>query len=435
MRILQVAHNFVHRNKAGSEIHTYSLSKELGKQNKVYLFFNDFQVSRKEFTRKGYYEDLPFVSVNSSDPYQNYTYKNRRVDRAFERIIEQFRPDIVHFQHLINLSMSLVDVIYQEGIPTVFTLHDYWLMCPQIHLIDNDLYICTEINRFKCLRCLWSDPLYKLKPIQASQPGTYVNLPKNLIKMVLNAQLKLRAIPFILYNRPKAIQRILDRIDLFIAPSRLLREKIIQMGIVPTKIIYLEHGIDDSMFHTIQKVSSRQLRFGFVGSTIPIKGISVLIRAFNNVREAVLDIYGRVTEEQREDCEKLIQNKNIKFRGEVCGETKREAFSNIDVLIVPSICFENSPVVIHEGFAAGIPVIASNIGGIPELVKDGKTGLLFKVGNSEELFEKIMYFINNPSEVERMSKQIKPVKTIKEHAVEIENIYFNLIEKKIKRKK
>ena len=88
---------------------------------------------------------------------------------------------------------------------------------------------------------------------------------------------------------------------------------------------------------------------------------------------------------------------------------------------------ENSPLNIREAFMSKTPVIASDIGGLSEMIQDGETGLLFKVGDSRDLFKKIRYFIDNPIEIERMSKKIKKVKTIEENAKEMEAIYRELI--------
>ena len=88
---------------------------------------------------------------------------------------------------------------------------------------------------------------------------------------------------------------------------------------------------------------------------------------------------------------------------------------------------ENSPLTIREAFMSKTPVIASDIGGLSEMVQDGETGLLFKAGDSRDLFKKIRYFIDNPIEVERISKKIKKVKTIEENAKEMEAIYRELI--------
>ena len=153
-----------------------------------------------------------------------------------------------------------------------------------------------------------------------------------------------------------------------------------------------------------------------------------MIDAFNKVTgNAELKIYGRVTPSLLGELKKRIVNSNIHIMGELKKEDKRKAFSEIDVLIVPSICYENSPLTISEAFLAKIPVITSNIGGMAELVRDGEYGLTFPVGNAEKLQEKIELFIQNPGLRDRLSANLPEVNDIKTHAKEIINVYHNVI--------
>ncbi len=448
MKILQVVHDFLPKCVGGTEIYTYSLCKELSKCNNVHLFFSDSGIDIGEFIKRGYYDDLAFMSINPLQYAGHFTYlnllkpggyftcTNKKVDKTFKTLIDEFKPDIIHFQHLINLSTNLVNIAYQAKIPMVFTAHDYWLLCPKAHLIDYNLNACMTINnKSKCIKCLWSSRLHGFNKIKISQPKTYIEFPKNLIKIVLNPLTLLHTIFYVFYIRPKAIQEIIEKVDIFISPSHRLYDKLVEHGVPKDKMICLDSGIADAVIRDIQKTSSKQLRFAFIGPLVPSKGIQVLIEAFNNIENATLDIYGPLWEDMKRIYMKLIKNKNIKLKGEFKHEEVQGVFSNIDILIVPSVCMENSPLTIREAFVTKIPVIASNIGGLPEMVQDGKTGLLFKVGDSKDLFEKIMYFIDNPGELKRMSGEIGPVKTIEKNAAEIETIYENLISKRRSRNK
>ena len=170
------------------------------------------------------------------------------------------------------------------------------------------------------------------------------------------------------------------------------------------------------------------MRFGFIGTIRAPKGIYLLIDAFNKITgTAELKIYGRVTSSMVEDLKKRIVNSNVHIMGELKKEDKRKAYSEIDVLIVPSICYENSPLTISEAFLSKIPVITANIGGMAELVKDGEYGFTFPVGNAEKLREKIQLFIRNPKLKDNLSANLPEVKDIKTHTKEILNIYHNLI--------
>jgi len=437
MRILQVVHDFLPNAIGGTEIYTYALSKELSKHHEVYLFFKDTKINENNFIKKGYFDGLPFLSVNPNKYFKNFPYfnlikhssyffgNNKKIDDIFKDLIEEFKPDIIHFQHLIGFSPNLIKIAHEKKIPIVFTVHDYWLLCPKAHLIDNNLNICNIArDKFKCIKCLWNDGLYKFKKIKINHPKTYIEILKNLAKIILNYLKRPYLIFYIFYIRPRAIHEIIKKSDLFISPSYKLKNKLIEYGILKNKLIYLDLGIDDINFNNVKKTISKKIRFAFIGPVVSYKGIQVLLNAFDNIKDATLDIYGPVINSK---FKKFIKNKSIKFKGKFNHQELVEIFSNIDILIVPSICMENSPLVVREAFATKTPVVASDIGGLSEMVQNGKTGLLFKVGDSRDLFEKIRYFIDNPSEIKRMSREIKSIKTIKENASEIDVIYRHLI--------
>lgn len=438
MRILQVVHNFLPKAMGGTEIYTYNLSKELSKHHDVYLFFKDMNI--KKCFKKGHFEGLPFLAVNTNKCNKRYTYfdlikskiyfiiNNKGIDKVFQALIEEFNPEIIHFQHLIGLSMNLVNIAYKYKIPIVFTAHDYWLLCPKAHFIDNNYVLCRDSNNNrKCVKCLNNKGLYRLKKIKIFQSNTYIELLKNIIKIILNLTIKIYTIYYIFYFRPKMIQDIIKKVDIFIAPSKKLKSKLVENGVPTKKAIYIGSGINNNNLKNIQKTKSKKIRFAFIGSLSIHKGIKVLIESFDTIKDAVLEIYGFTSEENKKEYMNLAKNKNIHFMGSFEHDEIGKIFAKTDILIVPSICMENSPLTIREAFMSRTPVIASDIGGLSEMVHDGKTGLLLKVGDSRDLFEKIKYFINNPSEVERMSKEIKKVKTIGENTKEIEAIYKDLI--------
>lgn len=228
------------------------------------------------------------------------------------------------------------------------------------------------------------------------------------------------------YKREKAVRRVFKNIDLFISPSKFLRSKFIAYGLLQEKIIYCDNGMNYNVlknYHNRKRPTNHMI-FAYIGSHQVEKGVPLLIEAFNGISDTQLRIYGSGGEKQYQG---LIKNPNIHLMGRVEDDQKAEAFSEIDVLIVPSLWFENSPLTIHEAFMFGVPVITSNIGGMAELVEDGRTGLHFEVGNAEDLRRKIQFCIDSPAEVERMAQNIPKVKSIQENVQELEEIYSNLI--------
>ena len=235
-------------------------------------------------------------------------------------------------------------------------------------------------------------------------------------------------------KRNKYLLNVLKEIGLLIAPSRFLREKYIGFGVPPEKIIYSDYGMDTKIVKKSQRSPSDKLIFGFMGTFMPTKGVHVLIDAFAKVPEdrAELKIYGYAPNEYHLEYLDLIEKKlkeknNIKMMGKYDIKNIPEILSEIQVLVVPSIWWENSPLTIHEAFMAGVPVITSDIGGMAELVKHKVNGLLFKVGDSEDLYRKIMMLIENPELIRELSANVPSVKSIEENAEELEKIYKDLI--------
>ncbi|KKL79454.1 hypothetical protein LCGC14_2014650, partial [marine sediment metagenome] len=206
--------------------------------------------------------------------------------------------------------------------------------------------------------------------------------------------------------------------------------KYIEYGIPEDKIIYLDYGFNKELFNGIKRNPSLKIRFGFLGRIVPVKGISLLIEAFNEIdhSKAELNIYGKLPSSYlflKEQC----LNSAISFKGCYNYNEISNILSNIDVLVTPSIWFENSPLVIHEAFLAKIPVITSNLGGMAELVIHKKNGLLFEPRNVEDLKKKMECFINNPKLIEKYSQETY-VRSIQEDVQEIMKLYFKLVKRK-----
>jgi len=180
-----------------------------------------------------------------------------------------------------------------------------------------------------------------------------------------------------------------------------------------------------NFFKNINKDLSEKVRFGYIGSLVDSKGVFVLLKAFEGINNAVLNLFGTAIETTVQKINHMSEN--IIFHGPFNHSEINNIFKNIDVLIVPSICMENSPLVIREAFATKTPVIASDIGGLSEMIRHGENGCLFKAGNSEDLRNIIQNIIEQPEIVNQLSKNIKRPKSMKENANEVEKIYQDII--------
>ena len=451
MKILQVIHGFPPHNVAGSEVYTHALSRELAKAHEVHVFHRIADPQRGEYElQHATYDGLNVWTINNTFKYCHsfeQTYENEAITKKFGDVLEELRPDVVHFGHVTNLSTTLVGEVKARRIPVVFTLHDFWLFCQLGQLLKHDLSLCDGPDEFECARCL--APQLAIRPslrrafevvrrsVQGLQGDTFV---RRLLRKVYhryarlvfhiqrNGRAQIRA-------RTEHVTQMCSQVDLFVAPSHFLLEKFVEFGVPRSKIVHQDHGFDTALVTDVAHRPSSRLRFGFTGTFIPSKGVHVLLEAFNILEapHAELRLHGRFApfhygyEDYPDRLKLLSQKENVLWCGEYENVEIGRILSEIDILVVPSIWHENSPLTIHEAFLAGVPVITANIGGMAELVKDGVNGLLFEVGNAQDLARRMQMVINERSLIEKLRKNIGPVMSIEQHAASMVEAYGRLV--------
>ncbi|MDI3475590.1 MAG: hypothetical protein PWQ95_1318 [Thermococcaceae archaeon] len=404
----------------------YNLAKELSKSHEVHVVYPTYAktikqpqiVSKIHSNLHVHTLQIPQFVLFKAIQIKN-TYINKSIEQKFMEFLRDIEPDIIHFHNLWRFrSAKLIDVAHQLNIPAVLTLHDYWFLCPFSIMVNYKNNVCSMPEPNECHRC-WVEKLTANAPVRQLRP-------------FLRFTLKIANSPKDFKKRNEFLKRMLLTVDKIIAPSRFLRETFIRSGVPEEKIIYLENGYNLSEFKGFKKKKkdTNKIIFGFAGSVIPIKGVHLLIDTFLKIPEdkAELRIYGNYDPKSsyvRKLFSKIQGKSNIYFLGKY--DDPKVPFSEVDILVFPSISYENCPLVLAEARATKTPVIASNLGAIPEFVEDGKTGLLFEPGNLQDLYEKIMAIIENPELIEKFKANIKPPKSMKEHAKEIESLYISLI--------
>lgn len=427
MKILQVVHYFPPSGMGGSELHTYQLSKELLKFHDVRLFFTIPDDNGPEKIEQGCYDGLPYWALKKNYCTFDKPFHERStwVEREFRKTLDTFKPDIVHFQHLINLSLTLPSLARKMRIPCCYTLHDFWLLCPRTIFLNSKLHECDSYSPQQCTDCVQDRIGYYTL---TDKNSWLVSIAKNHAKRVLNFKKKFIVFFSIALWRVYWVRKIFNAVNLFIAPSYYLHARFVSHGLSAQKSIFIPHGSYTKALSKIKKTSSSILRFACIGTIKAPKGIYVLIDAFNKIDGPhELKLYGRITPAIVEDLNKRIINPHIRIMGELTTEDKPKAFSEIDVLIVPSIWGETYSLVISEAFMTKTPVIVSDIGAMAERVKDGVTGLTFPPGDSKALAQKIALFINDRSLKDRLASAIPAVKDVSVYADEIVQLYNGLI--------
>lgn len=451
MRILQVVHSLPFYSQAGAEIYTLGLSLQLSKKHQVGIFCRISDPAQKEYAvEERNFGAIKAFLINNTFKYCGsfgMLYENEAIDAKFSQVLDKVNPDVVHIQHLAFLSTGIIRKIKEKGIPAVFTLHDYWLMCPRWHLFKKSGSPCAEAFTSKfgheCVDCLgemfaMTNGILKLYGLSKRLfPPLVLNRVMGGYSFCAGKFLKKRGNGINkLVERNRKIRNLLEYVDIFLAPSEYLKKRFEDFGIPGKKIRLNRYGFDLSQFIVHDRTRQGKIRFAFIGTMLPAKGAHVLIEAFNSINKdsAELKIYGKLRpysgfETYLPYLRRIAGGRHIEFMGEFMHEQIGHILKDIDVLIAPSLWQENSPLVIHEAFLAGVPVVASNIGGIPELISDSENGLLFNAGDASDLKEKISFLISNRDIIDKFRRNLPDVKGIEENCAENELVYGSLIAK------
>ena len=334
----------------------------------------------------------------------------------YSRFLEVYRPDIVHFQHTLYLGYDMIlqtrRTLPHAGI--VYTLHEYIPICHrdgQMLRTRND-EPCHESSPFRCHECF---------PEIAPQA---------------------------FFMRKRFIQSHLSLVDLFVAPSQFLLERYVEWGIPRAKIQYEDYGRRSA--RPVSSAEGRQPRnrIGFFGQLSPFKGINVLLKALQILAEdspcrphndgrTQYDvhtwIHGANLDLQvmsfREKFKALLDagRDHVTFAGPYGQDKLPPLMANIDWVVVPSIWWENSPLVIQEAFQHGRPVICSDIGGMAEKVTHGVNGLHFRAGDPVDLARTIRYAVSTPGLWEKLCAGISEVYAMRDHVTKLTGFYRDLL--------
>jgi glycosyltransferase involved in cell wall biosynthesis len=440
VRVLFAAHQFFPEHRAGTEVLTLGLAKALTAQGHEAAVFAAKRSAPFSDLSPYETEDYEFEGIpvrRAGRPHESLSrpfhlnYDNPGMARGLTDFARDFRPDVVHFMHLQGLSAAAVPAVKGLGVPAVYTATDFWAVCPVVDLRRHDGVMCEGPDPAHCPRCLASRQRGSRVAEAASRiPGPLWRAAGAVSELPLQAMsLPLRQVRD-LSERPARIVERVNLLDRVIAPVRLTGELLARNGVDRARITVSAYGIDLSgSRRTAKRCPDGAARFGFVGTLAPHKGCDLLVRAFGSLSDAnvTLTFHGSGGEEFGEyetELRSLVNgDARISFAGLFPREKLWEVLSGIDVLVVPSRWYENSPVVIYEAFAAGVPVIATDLGGMSEVVEDGKNGLLFGLNDERALTDCLRRLIEEPGLVGRLRVGVPPVKSVEESAVEMEGLY------------
>lgn len=417
MHIAFTVHKYPPESLGGTEIYTLTLARALVKLgHQVTVFYPSAAVTTPTHTvdKDGVARrQVPLPPTRMGEnPAQQYwhTFRDGSIERSFQTFLAETRPDLVHFQHVQGVSAKLIELA--QGLPRIATLHDYWYFCANSQLIRPDRQPCAgpATANWNCVDCATARA--DLHTLRTLRP--------------------LVALPFAYRNH--YLRKMADQIDQFIAPSHFLREQYIGQGWPSDKIVVLENGMDRQRLLAVQGEHLPPLpgrpHFGFLGSLAWQKGVHILIEAFNQLPPtAALTIYGsdQAFPAYGAELRALARHPHIRFAGPLAYDQVGAALHGLDALVVPSLWYENSPLVIQEAYVVRVPVIASRLGALIEKVQEGQSGRLFPAGDSAALAALLTELSARPEQLTTLRQGITPPPTVTEHATTVLALYEQLL--------
>ena len=378
MRVLLV--NKFHWRKGGSETYHFALAEGLRASGHEVAFFamedprNEPCDQARYFVPASDYNGGASLSAKAREAL-SIAY-NREALRRFESLCRDFHPDVVHM-NLVHrqITLSILDAPYltENRIPVVWTSHDYIAVCPSYTMLDGEGRVCDEclsggFGACVCRRCVKGS---RAKSALAAHEARSIRR-----------------------------RRLYERIDRIIAPSEFMRGKLLEGGFLAEKVVAMRNFVDGEVslwasddFDRTDRESPYLLFFGRLSKE---KGVGVLVEAFLSVAERLpgwrLVVAGegpegdalRVSLSGRPDAWR------VEFVGYKSGDGLKALVAGAVLSAVPSVWRENMPYSAVESFACGTPVVASRIGGLPELVSEGETGFLAEPGDAPSLADAIV---------------------------------------------
>jgi len=420
VRILLVVHQYLPHWRAGTEVYTHSLTKELSRRHQVMVYCHEPALDGGSVA--GLTEDYDGLSVRrvaawsgpaTPAPWRAFrlSYSNPAIEEDYAGLLRGFCPDIVHVQHLKDLSAGILGQTAVREVPLVMTLHDYWALCANAQFLRPDGTICLGTHwRLECGGCAVD------------------RLGKPALKIAAPAM-----VPLFL-QRQRFLRRQMRHVDAFVAPSSFLRARYVAAGYPADRILRIDRGLDLGRVSAATASARGGFRghYAYVGSLAWQKGVHVLVDAFRELGDvgARLRIWGNL--QVFPDYSRLLRERAsgcpwIEFRGEIDHRRVGEALAWADYLIVPSLWWENAPATICEANAVGVPIIASDLGAIPEQVRDGQSGLLFEPGSASDLLGLLRRTMEDPDLLGELREGLPKPVTIAEHARRLEQVYLELL--------
>lgn len=463
MNIWLVCHQFLPEFYAGTETITFQTALQLrrnGHEVTVVTGHPELIASEVDpvWVEKYNYEGLAVRRfrnsgrVNEGHDFERLLYHNQGVADSLRQLLDvEPKPDIVHVLHFAFVGLAILPVFKEHGIPICFTSTDFFSVCPVSHLRNIDGTPCRgpRPDHGNCLRHLLHNILPpEFVPLLSDQTdddmGNLVWLSSNPLPEKISGflnpgfanQVWFRRLASDLVERKKMMVDAFESIDLMIAPSKAVQAGLVENGVGADTITLLPYGIDTSgLLRSVQRGKHKNLKLAFIGQIAEHKGLKVLLEAMRLLPASLaveLAVYGDISFDKfyGDAVTALAKgDSRIKFHGSFAGEMLGATIAKHDILVIPSLWSENTPVVLLASQASGCPAVVSREAGLCEIVQDGLNGLTFETGNAAELSQCILRLAQDRSLVARLAAGTAPGFSIAENVSVLESLYHQAMDK------
>jgi len=449
LRILHAIHDFLPRHQAGSEIYAAALCRALADRHHVTVLCAEYDLARPHGSVAWRLHDgLAVAEVVNNWNFDAFaeTYRPRSLARALHHVLRATVPDVVHVHSLLNLSFELPALARTRGAAVAATLHDFTMVCPsggqRVHRAE--AHVCHDIEPDRCARCFagspWAAQMAAARVdriagrgiVEATASFLRSRAPKVMARVAAGVAAHgpaaaMRAAD--VTARLDAAREVLAAVDLAVSPSAALARDLARFGLPPERTVVADYG-----FPRLEALGRPRapgpLRIGFIGTLVWHKGVHVLLEAVRGLPRSAYEVRiagdPALAPEYAAQLRGLAADLPVRFTGRFSRDETAAIYGGLDVLVVPSLWPENSPLVIHEAFMAGVAVVGAQSGGIPELVRDGVSGLLFDPTRPKTLTAALRRLLETDGLAVALAAAAPPVRTIEQDAAEWDARYREL---------
>lgn len=443
MKILLASHLFFPGHRAGTEVLTLELARSLRRKG------HDVHIVTCTRHDEIDAENMPWLTEEEYDDFRvshiNFGIKNNKLSvmhhiesparlNLLANIVNRLSPQIVHFHHTNGFSAAAIPKIKLLGIPVFYTATDFWAICTRTTLFrPQDNSVCSGPETpAKCLSCANPKlPNWLARAAIAASNGATAKISSTITQI------------FSLKNRLIHITGYLNAADRIITATNFQAGMLTDYGIDKKSIHIVPYGVrlgdlpSQAELPDVFDINNR-LKIIFIGSLIPIKGLHILLEALCKLSREKLDcidlkIFGEAPD-NNDDYNTLLKEYVSRLEGvaEFSGTFRHDEIGAVmrsaHLCVVPSIWYENAPLVLCAAIAAGTPVLVSKMSGMTEIIQEGNNGISFQAGDSGGLATTLMSLADDPAWIKNaMSQHSSSYRTPDDYCDVIESLYLTAV--------